>query len=209
MAQEAPLEAYPARLGEADVVDVVDVLSDAFADYPVMRFVLQESVDYALDLSRLIRFFTMARVLKGEPVLGVSAGGRLAGVALVSYSENKVSPPELANLRQQTWEAVGRGAEARYDAFGRATASFFQDVSRTHLNMIGVRRDAQGRKLGGVLLEAVDGLAPARQEGKRVSLTTEKRSNVGLYLRFGYEVVGHRRVAPELETWGMLKRTPS
>jgi hypothetical protein len=40
-----------------------------------------------------------------------------------------------------------------------------------------------------------------------VSLTTEVPQNVRLYEHFGYEVVGHARVSPELETWGLFLTT--
>ena len=38
-----------------------------------------------------------------------------------------------------------------------------------------------------------------------VTLTTEDPSNVPLYEHFGYQVVGHARVAPGLESWGFFR----
>jgi GNAT superfamily N-acetyltransferase len=73
--------------------------------------------------------------------------------------------------------------------------------------MIGVRREAQGRGVGRALLESVADLALSHGETDGVTLTTEERSNVNLYRKFGYEVIGHVEVTPDLETWGMLKRS--
>lgn len=42
-----------------------------------------------------------------------------------------------------------------------------------------------------------------RTEG--VTLVTEDRANVRFYERLGYGVVGHARVAPGLETWGLFR----
>jgi GNAT superfamily N-acetyltransferase len=194
------------RLGERDLDDVVSVLTDAFGGYPVMKHVLGESRDYASDLATLLRFFTNARFLRREPVLGVALDGEPTGVALVSFPEQP-SPPELAPYRTQVWGILGSRAEQRYQSFGEATAGFFHGLTRTHLNMIGVRGGAQGRGIGRALLESVAQLALGRDGGDGVTLTTEVRSNVDLYLKFGYEVIGHAQVAPALETWGMLKRS--
>ena len=64
----------PDRIDEA-----VDVLSDAFFDYPVMRFVIGEAGSaYAQHLRTLIHFFTTARFVRNDLVMGVTAA--LAGV---------------------------------------------------------------------------------------------------------------------------------
>jgi GNAT superfamily N-acetyltransferase len=194
------------RLGQADLDGIVEVLADAFGSYPVMRHVLSDGGDYAGNLDVLLRFFATARILRGEPVLGASLEGTLVGVALVSFPEVE-SPPALAALRTDVWEALGDAARDRYERFGQTTAAFFQGLSRTHLNMIGVRGRTQGRGVGRVLLESVAELALARNETAGVTLTTEVRSNVDLYEKFGYEVIGHVQVSPDLESWGMLKRS--
>ena len=193
-------------LGEADLDDVVVVLTDAFGSYPVMRHVLRDSREYARDLPVLLRFFATARVLRGEPVLGASLDGALVGVALASFPE-AASPPTLATVRTSVWETLGSAARSRYEKFGEATTSFFQGLSRTHLNMIGVRGRAQGLGVGRALLDSVSALALGRAGTDGVTLTTELRSNVDLYRKFGYDVIGHVAVTPDLESWGMLKRS--
>jgi len=104
------------------------------------------------------------------------------------------------------WDALGAAARGRYERFGETTGVFFQGLSRIHLNMIGVRNESHGRGVGRALLETVADLAHSRTETDGVTLTTEVRSNVDLYRKFGYDVVGHVEVDPDLETWGMLKR---
>jgi GNAT superfamily N-acetyltransferase len=204
------------RLGDEDLDSVVAVLSDAFEGYPVMRHVLEGSRDYREDLAVLLRFFATARVLRSEPILGAAFGGAPAGVALVSFPDAP-SPPALAPRRAGVWETLGSRARARYERFGEATSGFFGGLARVHLNLIGVRKIAQGRGVGRALLEAVAELARDRfahhhltrdhAAADGVTLTTEEPSNVDLYRRFGYEVVGHVEVAPGLETWGMFRRS--
>jgi len=188
------------RLGEADAAGVIDVLSESFFDYPVMRFVLdRSSAEYERHLRTLIRFFVMARVLRRETLLGI--GERPDGAALVSRPHGPAGPRELDDLRERVWAEVGPAAREKYEAFGRACARFGIEVPHLHLNMVGVRRDAQGKGLGRLLIEHVHRLSREDPESRGVTLSTEDARNVPLYERLGYRIVGHAKVAPELETW--------
>ena len=72
-------------LAPTDVADVVSVLSEAFFDYPVMRFILGTEPDYSARLERLVTFFVMARVLRDGALLGVRGPRRLEAAALVAH----------------------------------------------------------------------------------------------------------------------------
>ena len=186
---------------------VVDVLCEAFFDYPVMRYVLGERPSYAGDLARLVQFFVGARVLRRETLLGVPGDrGRLSGAAIVSHPGRRESPPGLDALREETWEAIGPEARSRYEAFGDACAPFAVDEPHLHLNMIGVRASGRGRGIGRLLLDHVHRMSAEDDESIGVSLTTETESNVPLYRHFGYELLGRRDVDAELTTWGFLRR---
>ena len=197
-------------LGDADADEVVDVLCEAFRDYPVMRYVLGQ--DRSADpggLRALVRYFVMARVLRGETMLGIGPPSDLEGAALISRPDSVRSPPGLAALRERLWERLGDAARARYEAFGAATAPFAVDVPHIHLNMIGVRDRVRGRGVGRALIERVHALSAGDETSEGVTLTTELPSNVPLYEHFGYSVVGRARVAPELETWGFYRADPT
>jgi len=189
-------------LGKRDVDRVADVICDAFRDYPVMRYVLG---DHEPHIRLLVTFFVMSRVLRDEPILGVVEDGELGAAALVSFPEVE-SPPELHALREKVWAELGDAARGRYEWCGEVWKPLFVDVPNVHLNVIGVRRAFQGRGLGRVLLEYVHEFSRLRPGSEGVTLTTEVASNVGLYQHMGYEVVGHARIAPELETWSMFRR---
>ena len=188
------------------VADVVDVLCDAFADYPVMRYVLgPENGDYETDLRKLIDLFVMARDFREEHLLGIRDGADLAAAAIVSRPDGSPAPAEFLEYRQRVWTELGAEAEARYEAFGQACAPFQPEVPHLHLNMIGVRAGAQGRGLGRELLEHVHQLSVADSESHGVSLTTEVEANIVLYEHFGYRLVGQARVSPELRSWGFWR----
>lgn len=189
----------PDRRGE-----VVSVLAESFRDYPVMRYVLGKSADYDVRLDTLVGFFTDARVLRGEPLLGIEDAGGLVAAAMVSYPQGS-SPPELAEVREATWHALGPDARARYESFGAAASEFDVDRPHIHLNMIGVRDRGRGQGLGRLLLDHVHRMSAGSPTSEGVTLSTEDPGNVALYEYFGYRVVGHVSVGPGLETWGFFR----
>jgi len=194
------------ELGEEGVGEVVDVLCESFFDYPTLRFVLgPDPRRYENQLRTLIHFFVMARVLRSEVLLGIGDDNGLAAAALVSRPTGPEAPPELGELREKVWAGLGTAAQGRYEAFGAACAPFQVAVPHIHLNMIGVRRRAQGEGHGRQLIEHVHILSREDSESEGVTLTTEDPANVSLYEYLGYEVVGKAVVAPELTAWGFFR----
>ena len=184
--------------------DAVRVLCEAFVDYPVMRYVLDDRDDYAARLRTLIGFFHGARVLRDDAILGISDGDELIGVALCSLPD-RVEPPELDLLRNRTWAALGADARARYDDCVRAWESTGVDEPNIHVNMLAVVPDRQGRGLARVLLERVHAMSRERADSRGVTLSTESERNVALYRHLEYRVVGQATIAPGLETWDFFR----
>jgi ribosomal protein S18 acetylase RimI-like enzyme len=193
------------QLGSEDLPKVVDVLCEAFFDYPVMRFVLSESHAYPADLRRLVTFFADTRLHRGEVVLGIRGDDGLLAAGLVSYLDARVSPPIVGEHRERLWARLGPVARARYEAFGAVASTFEVSAPHLHLNMIGVSASARGRGLGRTLLEAVHDLSAADDRSEGVTLTTEDPANVALYEYFGYEIVGRRYVGGAFTTWGFFR----
>lgn len=190
--------------GRATADDVVRVLCEAFADYPVMRYVLGREGAYPERLRILIGFFHGARVLRDDAILGISDGRELCGVALCSLPD-RVAPPELDLLRDRTWAALGADARARYDDCVRAWESTGVDEPNIHVNMVAVVPDRQGRGLARALLERVHAMSRERADSRGVTLSTESERNVALYRHLGYQVVGQATIAPGLETWDFFR----
>jgi GNAT superfamily N-acetyltransferase len=196
-------------LAASHAEDVVAVLCAAFRDYPVMGFILGESGDYEERLGRLVGLFVAARILRGEPMLGVAdpAGG-LAAAAILSLPGEQPPLPALSERREAVFAALGEDARRRYEDFSAAAGRFPVAAAHHHLNMIGVRPSAQGLGHARRLLEATHALAAADPGSAGVSLTTEVAANVVLYRHFGYEVLGETRVAPGLTTWACYRPHP-
>jgi ribosomal protein S18 acetylase RimI-like enzyme len=124
---------------------------------------------------------------------------------IVSHLGVGEAPPELATVREAAWAELGDAARRRYEAYGAACAPFVPDEKHLHVNMIGVRRSAQGSGLGRLLLDHVHAMSRADPQSSGVSLSTENESNVSFYQHFGYEIVGHAVVGSDLQTWNFFR----
>jgi len=185
---------------------VVDVLTDAFRDYPVMTFTVGPDGDVAGRVRRLVDLFVTRRQRRGGPMLGVvdDATGAMAGVAALTLPNEPAPPPDLAPWVDAVWAELGSDALARYTRYA-ATWPTLEPTPHHHLNMIGVRRRYAGRGVARALLTAVHQMADDDPGSSGVSLTTEVAGNVSFYQHFGYRLVGHKAVAPGLESWGFYR----
>ena len=193
------------HLPPSDADIAVDVLCDAFHDYPVMRYVLGASPDYDQRLHTLVGFFVAARVLRDDPILAVHDDGRAVGVGIVTLPRERPVPKELVARREATWRELGAAERERYEAFGAAMKPFAVAGPHHHLNMLGVRRSHAGRGFARTLLEAVHALAEADRASCGVTLSTETENNVALYRHFGYRLLGRVHVAEGLESWAFFR----
>lgn len=194
------------RLEPSWLPTAIDVMVDAFQDYPVMRFVIGPDGDTPARLRRLIELFVTRRVRRGGPLLGVfdDASGLLVGAVAMTLPEEADPPPELATWVEAVWQDLGADARARYEHY----ASMWPQIEARphhHLNMIGVRRSHAGRGVGRLLLDAVQQMADDDPTSVGVSLTTELARNVLLYEHVGYRLVERKSVAPGFETWALFR----
>jgi GNAT superfamily N-acetyltransferase len=193
-------------LGPEDVPAILDVFCDAFAEYPVMRYVLGPGGNSPSRLRQLIGYFVLRRVRLGGALFGArAADGTLAGVATMTAPVESVAPPDLLAARDRVFDALGHDARLRYEAYAKAATLFGSIGPHHHLNMLGVRRAWHGQGLGRQLLSAVSDLANADSQSSGVSLTTETSENVELYEHCGYTVIGEARVAEAFDTWGLFR----
>ena len=186
---------------------VVDVLHEAFYDYPVMKFVLgPDAPDFKNLHERLVRLFVMGRVFCEEPLFGIGGTDRLEAAAIVSLPETDGVPDALTEYRQKVWAGFGQEARSRYDDFCNACAQFDIDLPHHHLNMIGVRKANKGSGFGRILVDHVIQLSDQHPNSHGVSLSTENPANVSFYEHLGFEVTGHAKIAPEFETWNFFRK---
>jgi GNAT superfamily N-acetyltransferase len=192
------------RVPARDAAQVADVLCEAFNDYPVMRYVLGGEADYDARLGQMIGVFVAARALLDDVMLGAYESGELVAVATTS-DPARAPHPDFAAMRDAVWSGLGAEASARYQQCVTAWQSMESHVPQLHVNMLGTRAAQRGTGLGRKLLEEVHVLAAGIPGCEGVSLTTETASNVAFYQHLGYEVIGTQQIAPDLQTWSLMR----
>ena len=194
------------NLSKNNIPTVSDVLCEAFYNYPVMKYVLGEKVDYVSRLCRRVKFFVSARALRKEPLLGIyNSDNKLVAAAAVTLPGEIPSPPELLKLRDKLWTELGSEEKLRYENYGNAAFSLLPKEPHHHLNMVGVRNAYQGRGFARQLINAVEELVAEHPKSAGVSLNTEVESNVNFYLHLGYNLLGKTNVDKDIVTWGFFK----
>ena len=194
MPAKPPLPPDIVTVGSEGFDEAVDVLCEAFYDYPVMRYLAGDAGgDYDRQLRLLVGFFSVSRHLRGDIVWALKSEGRMIAVANIVCPETE-SPPALEEARAALWAELGDTVRRRYEAFSDATAEFVVAEPHYHLSMIGVRPRHAGSGLGRRLLDALHELSANDPASSGVSLTTEDPRNVPLYEYFGYRVIGSARV---------------
>ena len=185
--------------------EAVDVLCQAFYDYPVMKYLAANAGDdYDRQLRLLVGFFSRARHLRGDLVWAIRSEGRIVGVANIVRPDTKGNS-ELDSAREQLWTELGDEARMRYEAFGEATAQFSITDPHYHLPMIGVLPECGGQGVGRRLLDGLHELSADDPGSSGVTLTTEHPDNVSLYQYFGYEIVGSTKIG-DFESWTFFRR---
>ena len=190
------------------VEDVIDVMTDAFLDYPLMPWVVAPAGEGAIRIRRLVSFFIKRRVLKGGPMFGVVDGDALVAAAALTLPVEPAPPPGITALEIDVWRELGERPRQRYQAYADATGKFFLGLGpHHHLNMIGVRSSHKGQGLARPLLDAVQRLSDTDPASTGVSLTTELERNLTLYQHFGYSVIAQNDVpGAQFCTWGLFRR---
>ncbi len=208
MLSEKSASSVPAveRLPLERAEEAVGVLADAFSQYPVMQYVLgSANGSYDAHLHKMMRFFVAARFSRGEPVLAVSDAAGLAAVAVFSTPGQTAAPSSLVKHREALWRELGAAARARYDAMTGVWKQFSVPEPHYHLSMIGVKKSRSGHGFGRMLLDSVHDSSREDPRSNGVRLKTEDARNVPIYEHFGYEVIGHKILLPDLETWVMFR----
>jgi ribosomal protein S18 acetylase RimI-like enzyme len=195
----------PKRASEADREQVIDCLSAAFADDPVMSWIGRR--DAKRDIGRRAMFSYLVGTL-GIPGNELWTAGDYSAAALWV-------PPERADLKLPWWQELALfptivrftslSGLSRVDAFRKAAdAHHPKDQPHFYLMTIGVDPKFQGQGLGSALLEAT--LAKIDARGLPSYLESSSPKNVPLYQRHGFAVTKEFRPAPDgPPLWGMWR----
>lgn len=194
---------YQVEYGEKE--QVVTVLTAAFNNYPVMRYVLEPGEPgYAQRLNAMVGFFCEVRFLKGWPVLGVRDGDNLVAAALANSPVNPPGPPQVQQAFKNLRQDIGSAAIERLTAYEDACEGLEPDAPHYYLGMVGVLPGQQGKGYARLLLDYLHETADNDPAATGACLNTESAGNLPIYRHLGYEVIGEVDVGP-LHTWCMFR----
>jgi ribosomal protein S18 acetylase RimI-like enzyme len=189
------------RIQKKEIKNAVNVLTDAFAEESMWKEVFNDEKKNRALTEVMVRF-----CLKYGNVVATSEN--IEGVmALAPY-----------NKAMTTWSIIRSGAfllsmkiskeakimEVLTNAVEEAKKSL-RLGPYTHLLIMGVSQEFQGKGFGRILLRAV--IEKSEKEGKPIYLETQKEENVKLYEKFGFSVKS-KIILPEplnLPMWLMVR----
>ncbi len=169
------------------------MLARAFHEYPTFRRLLPDAETRAKRLEGVMRFFLECGLLRGQVLAPSSA---LEGIAVwFRASELGFGLGELIRAGLVgALVGLGPAAACRFVRLGdakRENRGRLLDGSEWFLDLIGVEPALARRGFARRLVSPQ--LARADQEGRACLLETSDPENVGIYARFGFDVVSSYR----------------
>jgi len=193
------------KLNRSDKEDAVSILTSAFYEYPVMRYVLiSDGEKYESDLKALMGFFCESRLTRDFPLLGMRDNAKLVAAAGINEPQFKPRSPELNEVYRDLINTVGEEAISRYESYEKKANPKGLDVPHYFLGIIGVVQAHQGKGYAKQIIEEVQRMSETHPTSKGVCLCTEDPPNVPLYEHIGYKVISEADVG-DIHTWAMFR----
>lgn len=192
-------------LGREDVEDAADVLTAAFATYPMTDYFLADSgARKAIHLHGLMRLSCLCREPMGWPLLGGMLDGRLVGVACVTGPGHPPEVPEVEAAANELFAQFSEQAAERIGRYMEIKEAHLPDGPHYYVAVVGVHPDGRGRGVGTAVMRRVSEIVDADPDVIGVGLDTQSARNVELYERLGYRVMAETHVGP-VPTWCMFR----
>jgi GNAT superfamily N-acetyltransferase len=194
------------ELDKSKTDQAIELLVSAFEHDPGYRYLCGRTGDeYRRRLGVTFRSGRAMQRASGQPVLGISDGDQLGGVAI--FQEPGTRFPVWAQARWLLTIALvaGPGVARRSLANMQVSEKAHPREPHFYLPILAVHPDFHGRGYGRTLLEAVH-LRSQRNSGSRgVCLETENPNNVPFYEHLGYRVIAQSPLA-HLEITTLFRR---
>jgi GNAT superfamily N-acetyltransferase len=177
--------------GATDILDadaahslaLAEILADAFADDPVMNWIIPQPSLYHDFFQLLIR-----DIFRPRGIMHLEASQRGAALWLPPGASFTV-PPSLAvvSLFTRLLLRRGPGPLLRIPVQGKVFERHHPNAPHYHLVFVGARRDSQGQGVGSALIK--QGTRICDQQHLPAYLESSNEANVPLYQRHGFEVI--------------------
>lgn len=191
-------------LTEEDVHGFATAMARAFENYPVMRRAFADYPENRKEwIYRLSLGSITSKVRAGCSLPVAKLGDRVIGGASVLLPGFKTPPGQEAWF-EDFLEQAGPTTKDFFPRFIGAVDSIALPDPHTHLIMIGVEPEFQGKGIGRKLIEKVVDLSAEVPQCEGIALDTEQPGNVDIYRACGFEVLGETSV-DDLPIWVMWR----
>lgn len=184
---------------------VARVLTEAFADDPVLRWLITSDARWARHAPSFFTAVTNLELPRGRVWVAERADTGEPGGVSIWAAPGQWRTPVLGGLRhlpRMLW-AYGRGGFRALRAL-RTNEHHHPTVEHWYLAVLGSAPILRGHGYGHAALEA--GLQQADDDGLPCYLESSKQSNLAFYARHGFEVTGTWGVGPGgPAVWGMWR----
>ncbi|MCX7745788.1 MAG: GNAT family N-acetyltransferase [Clostridia bacterium] len=177
---------------------VLEILPKAFSEDPMFRYLFTgESRNKYL--RNFFNFIYYKSILLREMPIGVSDSGVLKGVASIELptgikGAGLLLKPSFIYHGIKLFFQIPKKSFAFINQYMQFTTSMRPKAPHHYLVFVGVDPDHQGKGVGKMLLTHIHRLVDQDPTSTGIGLDTENPENVALYERFGYKVIGSRKI---------------
>ena len=196
----------PLIRNEAAIVG--NVVADSHADYPAFTHLFPDPAQRKRVLRTLMTGAARDATTAGEVQVAAQGERMLGAVVWLSSGSFPWTPwrklKASATFLPLFWQA--RGSTSDFFALGANAEKVAPTEPHWNLQVLGIRRTAQGQGLGSRLLQPV--LAQADRDCLLCYLETADPANLGFYERFGFEFDRRHQLIPDGPPHYSMRRPP-
>lgn len=192
----------PAR--RADLKPLSRVLGRAFFDDPVMKWMVPDDARRVRALPKIFAAMARHHFLAAEATEIADRGGTFGAAALWDPPGRwKQTPREELRMMPAFLLAMGRHVR-RGQAMADLMKKHHPEEPHWYLAVIGSDPTVRGAGFGQALMRS--GLDRCDAEGAPAYLESSNESNIGYYMRFGFEVTGEITLPDGPTMWQMWRQ---
>ena len=194
----------PRRVSEEEYGKVVEILSEAFFEDPMIKYVFKDRE--RKEIRRLYGVMTKAYAPSSDIYFDSEEPN-----GMIQWIDSEKEPGVMAWLRSGAMRMIGSPISSLFRLMKTGMEIFKTQKEcmkghNLHLILLAVLPRKQGMGIGKKLMNLF--IQEADSRGLPCYLETQNPSNLGYYESFGFSVVKEIEISPELRSWSMVRPIP-
>ena len=191
----------PRRVSEEEYGKVVEILSEAFFEDPMIKYVFKDRE--RKEIRRLYGVMTKAYAPSSDIYFDSEEPN-----GMIQWIDSEKEPGVMAWLRSGAMRMIGSPVSSLFRLMKTGMEIFKTQKEcmkehNLHLILLAVLPRKQGMGIGKKLMNLF--IQEADSRGLPCYLETQNPSNLGYYESFGFSVVKEIEISPELRSWSMVR----